>query len=508
MANFPLNILPGIKRDGTIFEGNYYNNGQHCRFQRGKPRSMGGFKQITNQLPGISRGMYVQPRSNLVDMYSGSSNLLVFSETDFDGNGGAITDRTPSTLTASANNLWQFDSMFDTTSSANVLIAHAAQNLNDINNSIEDPIWYGPTNASSALIPFAASKSASGGILVIHPFLFYFSNDGFVAWSDANTPSIFTGGLSGSARITSNKIVTGLQTRGGTGAPSGLLWSLDSLVKATFIGSPNFFQFDTITDQSSILSSQCVIEEAGIYYWIGIDQFYYYNGVVKELPNDMNLNFFFENLNFDHRQKVWATKIRRYGEIWWFFPLGDSEECNHAIIYNYKEHTWYDTALSRSAGYFSQLFPFPVMADTQVTSTGTYNLWEHEYGADQLIGLNATAIDKNITTSDISFCATGPDGKWLGIERDVKLTRIEPDSQGSPLSVQTGAMSVTVSGRKFANSPLETANAPYPFSPTTEKIDMREQHRQMYLTFDSNTLGGSFQLGQTIIHLEPGDVRP
>lgn len=508
MPNFPLNTLPGIKRDGTIFEGNYYTDGQHCRFQRGRPRSMGGYREITNQLPEISRGMYVQPRSNLVDMYSGSASHLVFSETDFNGMGGAIVDRTPSTFTASPNNLWQFDSMFDTASSANVIIAHAAQNLNDIDNSTVAPIWYGPTNASTALIPFATPQSADGGILVIHPFLFYFGSDGLVAWSDANTPAIFTGGLSGSAFVTSNKIVSGLQTRGGSGSPSGLLWSLDALVKATFTGGATAFQFDTITDQSSILSSQGVIEYDGIYYWAAVDRFVFYNGVVRELPNQMNVNFFFENLNFNQRQKVWATKMPYFGEIWWHFPYGNSTECNHVVIYNVREQSWYDTAMSRSAGYFPQLFRYPVMADNEVQTGNTYQLWQHEFGQDKVEGLNSTAIDKNITTSDITFCATGPDGKWIGVNRNLRLTSLEPDSQASNSSVQTGQMTVTVSGRKFANSPLATVMPPYPFDDTTEKIDMREQYRQMYLKFDSNTLGGSFELGQMLITVEPGDVRP
>jgi hypothetical protein len=40
----------------------------------------------------------------------------------------------------------------------------------------------------------------------------------------------------------------------------------------------------------------------------------------------------------NQRQKVWATKVPRFGEIWWFYPKGDSEECNDAIIYNIREN--------------------------------------------------------------------------------------------------------------------------------------------------------------------------
>jgi hypothetical protein len=57
-----------------------------------------------------------------------------------------------------------------------------------------------------------------------------------------------------------------------------------------------------------------------------------YNGVVKEIPNTFNQNYFFDNLNYAQRQKVYATKVSRYGEIWWFYPSGDSTECNDAVI--------------------------------------------------------------------------------------------------------------------------------------------------------------------------------
>ena len=114
------------------------------------------------------------------------------------------------------------------------------------------------------------------------------------------------------------------------------------------------------------------------YYWCGVDRFLLYNGVVKEIPNNFNQNYFFDNLNYAQRQKVYATKVPRFGEIWWFYPKGDSTECNDAIIYNIRENCWYDagTALGsrRSAGYFSQVFHYPINADWYPNATGGVNV--------------------------------------------------------------------------------------------------------------------------------------
>jgi hypothetical protein len=171
--------------------------------------------------------------------------------------------------------------------------------------------------------------------------------------------------------------------RGGSNAPSGLFWSLDSLIRVSYtpttvsLGgttSTFYWRYDIITSQSSILSSQCVIEYDGIYYWIGVDRFLMYNGVVKEVPNPMNQNYFFDNLNYAEREKVYATKVPRYGEIWWFFPNGNSTECNDAIIYNVRENTWYDAGKARgarrTAGYFSQVFPYPINVGYEFNTAG------------------------------------------------------------------------------------------------------------------------------------------
>ena len=102
-----------------------------------------------------------------------------------------------------------------------------------------------------------------------------------------------------------------------------------------------YWRYDLITQQSSILSSSSVIEYDGLFYWAGIDRFLMYNGVVAEIPNSMNLNWFYDNVNFSQRQKVWVTKVPRYNEIWWFYPRGNATECTDAIIYNVKDKVWY-----------------------------------------------------------------------------------------------------------------------------------------------------------------------
>ena len=666
--------LPGIKRDGTRFQGDNYIDGQWVRFQNKLPRKMRGYNKLTETLNGPARGMHSFLSNNNLYTHIGTAGFLqevTISTTN--GTAAAAVDRTPATLPASDYNQWQFDTLFDPVTTRSSILAHAAPNINDISNSTTGNIYIGDMTGSSALtvlgagsiytlgsitpgtlytagtytnisltggtgsgakativvaaggvttvtltygginytvgdvltasassiggtgsgfsIPVAtvgaSSPSVSGGVVVLYPYIMAYGSAGYVAWSspsDPNNWTTFSGG--GQANVTGQKIVYGLPTRGGaSNSPSGLLWSLDSLIRVSYVGGTSIFSFDSISDESSILSSQCVVEYDGIYYWVGIDRFLMYNGVVKEIPNALNLNFFFDNLNFAQRQKVFAFKVPRWGEIWWCFPFGNSTECNYAVIYNVREGTWYDTLLpnnGRSAGEYSRGYQYPLMtgvtsansiftlstlvggsgytngtyynvqlresvyprgngaaanivvsggAVTSVTLTqggtgyaigdvltadvadigGTgssftikvasltgYSLWQHEFGVDEISGPDINAILSFFETSDMSFVAAGD-----SVNKSMRVIMIEPDF------VQVGDMAVQVHGRANARAP-EVNGESHVFpdnatSPEQQVVFLKTIRRELRFYFESNTVGGDYQMGLCLAHIETAD---
>jgi hypothetical protein len=234
------------------------------------------------------------------------------------------------------------------------------------------------TTSGASTITFDNNISVSGGVVTLHPYVFVYGNDGLIKNSSAGNVQDWVSADANEVSVATGKIVQGLPVRGGSNAPSGLFWSLDSLIRVSYIGGagtpPQYWRYDLISSQSSILSSQSVIEYDGIYYWCGVDRFLLYNGVVKEIPNNMNQNYFFDNLNYAQREKVWVSKVPRFGEIWWFYPRGDATECTDAIIYNVRENIWYDAGealgAQRSAGYFSQVFHYPITADWNTNASG------------------------------------------------------------------------------------------------------------------------------------------
>jgi len=443
---FALDTKPGIQRDGTVFDKDYYNDGRWVRFQRGRPRKIGGYREIVNDLAGPSRGIYLNPQQSFNNVFSGYSGGLQLLPIDNNGTGSGITDMTLTGFTANADNLWQFDAFFDGTGSGNnLLLAHPGQNLTLIDNNVNTRVLGGlitgtslnpigvftsvaatitngsatitmaatdtqigagqlvtgtgipsgatvvsiatttltisapaTANGSSITLTFDNQVSVSGGVVTLHPYVFVYGNDGLIKNCSAGNVNDWVSADANEVSVATGKIVQGLPVRGGSNAPSGLFWSLDSLIRVSFIGGtgspPQYWRYDLITSQSSILSSQSVIEYDGVYYWCGVDRFLLYNGVVKEIPNSFNQNFFFDNLNYAAREKVWVTKVPRFGEIWWFYPSGSATECNNAVIYNVRENVWYDAGFAlgaqRSAGYFSQVFHYPISADWNTTATG------------------------------------------------------------------------------------------------------------------------------------------
>ena len=388
---FALDTKPGVQRDGTVLDKQFYNDGRWVRFQRGRPRKMLGYRQIVADIAGPSRGIYVNVQNNFNLVFNGYSDGLQVIPIDNNGIGSGVSNFTLSNFTPDVNNLWQFDTLYDTTGGGQEsLIAHPGQNLSDISSSTNTPVLIGDIAGTSmtAVMDGMTPIEVSGGCVVLHPYLFVYGNNGLIKNCAAGDPTDWTGADANETNVAGTKIVQGLPVRGGSNSPSGLFWSLDSLIRVSYnpttisngvTTTTLYWRYDIISSQSSILSAQSVIEYDGIYYWCGVDRFLMYNGVVKEIPNNMNQNWFFDNLNYAQRQKVYVSKVPRFGEIWWFYPRGTSTECNDAIVYNIREQTWYDAGQAlgsrRSAGFFSQVFHYPINAGTYINATGGANLF-------------------------------------------------------------------------------------------------------------------------------------
>jgi len=461
---YTLGVQPGIKRDGTVFEAREFSDGEWCRFQRGTPKKMGGYRQLFSSLNGIARGMIanafdginyiftghengidvfttgttfgvgsgpflanivegyseqtivanttstfdvsgdfstvyvtgtstifsqVTPVSNLVvsSLYNGGTDITTVTLTDAIAGAPTSVWINDEVFTPDARYLWQFDLQYSPVGGQLKVLAHPGLNLDNVDNSQNTPVlfgdilpltpgeWYFSVLAdTTGQQPTYRPISVSGGICVLYPYIFVYGDSGFISNNHVETAygtqtlTDWNGATANQVNMSSSKIIKGFPVRGGTNSPSGLFWATDSLIRVSFTGAaPLYWRYDIISSQISIMSSSAVVEMEGVFFWLGVDRFYQYNGVVSVLPNDKNVNWLFDNMNFTQRQKVWATKVPRYNEIWFFYPRGTSTECTDAIIYNVKDKIWYDAGSAvgsyRSCGYTTEIFPTPIWAD-------------------------------------------------------------------------------------------------------------------------------------------------
>lgn len=599
---------PGIKRDGTKFEGNFYTDGQWVRWQRALPRKIGGYKSTQKYLTQISRGFSNFTQQDYIYCHSGGSSTLERFTLDITGNSSVISNRTPTAVQAvgsvtltggaagsvdsitvnginimsgsvayvtslaatatavaanitaytsspnysavavgaqinitatlagstpnglavvatattittskvdmyggsdalmtSVDNMWMFDYQYDSSTNQNYLLAHVAPNLDSISNSVGGQIFFGEVLGTGILqsINLPANTNCTGGIVSLHPYLFYYGTDGIIGWSVPGEPTNLTetGAGAGVARVWGQKIIKGLPLRAGSGtAPAGIFWAYDAVIRATFTGGAAVFQFDVVATDTSIISENCVIDYDGVFFWCGVDRFLMFNGVVREVPNSLNLNYFFDGINKRERNKVFAFKVPRYGEIWWCYPRGDATECTHAVIYNVRENTWYDTELpanGRAAGAFNNAFAAPILAGA-VGAGSDYRVWVQEQGVDEIDGQVINPIRSYFETADLSSLTQGKN-EYL------RITRIEPDF------VQNGDMTVQVTGRANARAP-EVYSSNFTFvdpnninEPFQEIVMLKEQRRELRVRFESNEVYGDYQMGQIIGHVSTGD---
>jgi hypothetical protein len=697
---YTLGVQPGIKRDGTVFETREYSDGEWCRFQRGVPKKMGGYRELFSTFNGIARGIIASPYNGVNYIFTGNSSgidvfttgttygtgsgpfsadisagyftspintivgntfvitsttdltaaftdrLVVFDDDTYpffyyalsctftapDTNTISLTSPVPGTPTSVSlfsfegyfkpdpRRLWQFDIQYSPLGGNLQVLAHPGLNLTNIDNGIPAQVLVGnvlpdsTTNNwsftglgdTSGQNPTYKAIVVDGGVCVLYPYVFVYGSNGFIANNhvsstyDQQTISDWNGPTANQVNMSASKIVKGTPVRGGTNSPSGIFWALDSLIRVSFTGAaPLYWRYDIISNQISIMSSSSVVDMDGTSYWMGVDRFYQYNGQVAVLPNDKNINWLFDNINFEQRQKVWATKVPRYNEIWFFYPRGTATECTDAIIYNVKDKIWYDAGSAagaqRSCGYTTEVFPTPIWCDwnfevsygtplivinnpvsqpaptnfqfyvngdltptfspgsyisfsnvlqdtkykvatsdfiftsavtatnplgvTLVTLTtelspvppageqvysaiGGFSLWQHEFGLNKVSFLAETSVLSSFTTCDISWVGGTPSQDTSsGVNRRMHLRRIEPDF------VQSGDITLTVLGRKFASGETETSG-PFYFDPKTGKIDMRVEHREIRLKFSSDDINGNYEMGRLLITSEYGDERP
>jgi hypothetical protein len=368
---------------------------------------------------------------------------------------------------------------------------------------------YVPTNTNQILasslqqfiVCFGANPYVSGNpTTTFDPML--------VRWSDQANPYEWVPSITNQAgefRLTHGSyIMTAQVTRQET-----LIWTDSCLYSMQYLGPPYVYKFEVLMDNVSIISPNAAISINNVTYWMGLDKFYYYDGVVHTLPCTLK-QFVFENLNSVQGYQVFAGSNSGYNEVWWFYCSEETTAINRYVIYNYLDQVWYSGTMSRSAWLDSGITPYPVAAD--------YNrrLLYHESSVDDNAGASTLPISAYVQSSDFDI----EDGQHFGF-----VWRMLPDVNFNGSDVNNPYVTITMVPRQNSGSAYGTADAPVvtsadnyapPYPPNssvyviqefTGQVYTRLRGRQMSFRIESNSLGVAWQLGTVRFDRRPDGLR-
>lgn len=520
----PLVYKPGIQRDGTDFQDEYCIDGQWIRFVDGKIRKMKGQQQI--HIPGVD--------PIFLDVYYNGNDYVMLYATTSQVNRCITTlntvtnDRQVLVLPNDPTRTWQTVKFIGGDGQPYIGLLGTYNGANMLSPTNGTLYWKSINNDDDfRTFDEAQNAPASGGILFSNPCLYLYGNNGTLLRSRTSDPLSFNGGDSGEYKISENKLIFGASIRGGTNAPSFLFWTENSVIYLTNVADPANtqqpvdFQREVITNNSSLLSSRAIVQYDSLFFWLGTDRVFVYNGIVDSVKNTVNFEFFLENVDLTKRQKIYGYKIARYGEIRWAYPEKRWSNrpdvgCTRELVYNVRENSWYDTAIQRDCVTVYEATGDIFSFGDSCTNYNPYNpdapykaIWKQEVGFTEVRGNQNINIPSFFTTPYFGYAAFNPAKNGNALDKYIVLDQIEPDFP-APAGYTRRAdggdqLRIGVSYKKYASTPKTSINPiTYTLYPNNSpgKLDLRVSARFMTITFACEY---PYNAGNILINYKEGD---
>jgi hypothetical protein len=388
----PIKLPPGIYRNGTEYQaaGRWYD-ANLVRWYENTLRPIGGWRQRASaQMSGACRGMLTW-RDNSANRWIAAgthTHLYVMNEL------GTLKDITPTGFTAgvaSATVLTGYGTNVYGSFAYGVARPDTGQPVPATTWSLDNWGEYlvGCSDADGKLYewqlgfstptlaaPIANAPTGNAALLVTQERILFAlgagGNPRKVQWCDQEDNTLWTpstDNLAGDYELaTPGSLLAGKRVKG-----VNLLFTDVDVHTAQYVGAPFVYGFEKAASGCGLISAQSVaaIDTAAI--WMSKAGFWIYDGYVKPLPSDVS-DFIFKDINLAQASKIYCVHNSKFGEIWWFYPSGGSNENDSYVTFNYRENHWNIGALARTAGTDSGVFAYPLM----VSSDGY--IYEHEVG--------------------------------------------------------------------------------------------------------------------------------
>lgn len=205
-----------------------------------------------------------------------------------------------------------------------------------------EKVQYYDVNASSYFGDLAAAAPIAKFVTVVRDFVVCANigagtNPSRVNWSDINDPTDWTSGSASQSDF--QELPDGGDITGIVGGEFGLVFLEKAIVRMTYIGSPLFFQFDTISRNIGCIEGGSIAQYSGVTYFLADDGFYSCNGQqVTPIGAEKVDRFFFNNANIADIDSISSSiDPERNLVIWNYTSVSGAREL---LIYNFQTQKW------------------------------------------------------------------------------------------------------------------------------------------------------------------------
>jgi len=265
------------------------------------------------------------------------------------------------------------------------------------------------------------------------------------------------------------------------------IWTDNSLWLMQFVGPPFTFKFSQAGTNCGLAGPHASIDYNGTPIWMGYENFYAYDGQVRNLPATIR-RYVFDNLNIDQKDKVYAGINSEFKEIMWLYPSTDSDECDSYVLYSPEENYWtYGSCFWTT---FADRTIFGNTITTGATVSGS-NLYNNE-PTDIFTG-NGGSLTSFIESGDFDIA----DGNEL-----MFMDKIIPD-----FDINTGNIKFSIKTKQYPESTDITEKGPFVISNTTQKVDMRARGRQGRIRVSCDSTGTKWRWGSLRLAVQPDGGR-
>jgi hypothetical protein len=194
--------------------------------------------------------------------------------------------------------------------------------------------------SSTAFADLDSSAPTAHYVTVVRDFVVAantLSNPNRVYWSDINDETDWT--PAASSQSDHQDIADGGDVMGITGGEFGIVLTERSVVRMSYIGSPFFFQFDSIARGVGCITPNSVAQYASVTFFLSDDGFYSCDGqTVKNIGAEKVDKFFFADCNLNKLNEMSAAVDPLKKLVIWNYTDGFAQK--KQLIYNLTLGKW------------------------------------------------------------------------------------------------------------------------------------------------------------------------